>query len=118
MSKPLAACELQLDPSHADTPPCTEPAVWRKFPARVHADAGVELEIFRRAGSLRGVICGAKTRGDSSRQRETTSAPRSYEERFSEEPAFIPFPASDAVDTFEISPYTISAGLSRIAHSA
>jgi hypothetical protein len=38
--------------------------MWRKFPARVHTGAGVELEIFRRAGSLRGVICGAKTRDD------------------------------------------------------
>jgi hypothetical protein len=44
------------------TLPCTELAMWRKFLACVHADDGVELEIFRRAGSLRGVICGAKTR--------------------------------------------------------
>ena len=52
--------------------------MWRKFPARVHADAGVELEIFRCAGSLRSVICGAKTRDDSSRQRETLTTPRFY----------------------------------------
>jgi hypothetical protein len=50
--------------------------MWRKFLACVHADDGVELEIFRRAGSLRGVICGAKTRDDSSRQRDTLTAPR------------------------------------------
>ena len=41
--------------------------MWRKLSACVHTDAGVELEIFRRAGSLRGVICRAKTRGNSSR---------------------------------------------------
>jgi len=56
--------------SRPPTPRCTEPATWRKFPAHVHAYAGVEL------GS------------------------------FSKEPAFIPFPVSDAVDAFEISPYT------------
>ena len=57
--------------------------MWRKFPARVNADAGVEVEIFRRAGSLHGVICGAKTRDDSSRQRVTLSAPRFYAKRSS-----------------------------------
>ena len=41
--------------------------MWCKFLARVHANAGVELEIFRRAGSLRDVICGPKTRDESSR---------------------------------------------------
>ena len=50
-----------------------EPAMWRKLPARVHADAGVEHELFICAGSLRGVICGAKTRDHSSRQRETST---------------------------------------------
>jgi hypothetical protein len=50
--------------------------MWRKFPARVHADAGVDLEIFRRAGSLHDVICGAKTRDDSSHQWETLATPR------------------------------------------
>jgi len=40
------------------TLPSTEPAMWRKVPARVHADAGVEHELFICAGSLRGVICG------------------------------------------------------------
>ncbi len=91
------------------TLPCTEPALWSKLPAYVHADAGVSHEIFICAGSLRGVICGAKTRRDSSRQRETSTAPRSYAERFCAEPAFIPFPASHAVETFEISPYTTYA---------
>jgi hypothetical protein len=77
------------------------------LPACVYADASVELEIFRRAGSLRGVICGAKTRDDSSRQRESLSAPWFYAERFyaersSKEPAVIPFPASEDVETFKI----------------
>jgi hypothetical protein len=73
------------------TLPCTELAMWRMLLACVHAYVGVELEIFRRVGSLRGVICGARTRDESSRQRDTLSASRFYAERSFEEPAVIPF---------------------------
>ena len=47
-------------------------------------------------------ICGTKTRGDSSPQRDALTAPRFYAERSSEEPAVITFPASEDVETFEI----------------